>query len=404
MNKTDFENDNLSINDIIYLFVDGEANDTEKTTLFNAISGNSSLQNELQDAIKMNKSAKSFSGIAAPPAFLTAGIMSAAGITTGAAVTGLSGGMTSGFWSGIASSSIFKVVASAILGAVAMLGIVKLLERNDYPINVSKNVFSESKVTDNLPLNKNSQSINIEKDTVVKYIYINRQITQDSHMKSSNGDLSVFGKVNVNENEKIKSDINYSEIPENMIQFDAGGKLSKTNKIENMYYDNQLKDFDTDKGLISIELSGLQKLALFPEREEFNLQETMNNTSGTAFLNLSQNHSIGLSIGRETFPIWVADDSGELGARNSITWYGISYRYDFGKISEFIPLSPYLQLTGAATQNGPFTKAAFGLGWQPDSRVIFYIGYEYSLLIQRYQGNNEYNSKTGLIYSVNVNF
>ena len=69
MNKTDFENDNLSINDIIYLFVDGEANDTEKTTLFNAISGNSSLQNELQDAIKMNKSAKSFSGIAAPPAF-----------------------------------------------------------------------------------------------------------------------------------------------------------------------------------------------------------------------------------------------------------------------------------------------------------------------------------------------
>ncbi|MDT3738420.1 MAG: hypothetical protein RO257_02835 [Candidatus Kapabacteria bacterium] len=404
MNKSDFENDNLSINDIIYLFVDGEANDTEKTTLFNAIAGNTSLQNELQDAIKMNKSAKAFSGISAPPAILTARIMSAAGITTGAAVTGLSGGMTTGFWSGIAGSSIFKVVASAILGAVVMLGIIKLMERNDYPVNVNKNNFSESKVTDNLPLNKNTQSINIAKDTVVKYIYINRQIIQDTDLAIKNQDLSESGRININENDKIKPVINNSEIPEYMIQFDADSELSKTNSIDNMYYDNQLKDFDTDKGLFSIELSGLQKLALFPEREEFNLQETMNNTSGTVFLNLNQNHSIGLSIGRETFPIWVADENGELGARNSITWYGISYRYDFGNISEFIPLSPYLQLTGAATQNGPFTKAAFGLGWQPDSRVTFYIGYEYSMMIQRYQGHNEYNSKTGLIYSVNVNF
>lgn len=402
MNKINFDENNMSINDIIYLFVDGEATDTEKHTLFKALSEDVSLQNELQDALLLKKTAPFATDYIEPPAVLTGNIMKSIGFATavGTATTLATGGMK-GFWgSTLISGSIIKTITTGLVGALLAFSVMYFLpdEKNDTDDIV------KSKVTDNLPLNKITQNINIAKDTVVKYIYINRKISQDTDLTKLNRELSEPGKININENDKIKPDINYSEIPVNMIQFDAGSELLKPEIIENNGYDNRLNDIDDGKGLISIELSGLQKLALFPEREEFNLQETMNNTSCTAFLNLNKNHSIGLSIGRETFPIWVANDKGELGARNSITWYGINYRYDFGNVSEFIPLSPYMQLTGAATQYGPFTKGAIGLGWMPDSRVTFYIGYEYSMMIQRYQGNNEYNSKTGLIYSVNVNF
>ena len=402
MNKINFDENNMSINDIIYLFVDGEATDTEKHTLFKALSEDTSLQNELQDALLLKKTAPFATDYIEPPAVLTGNIMKSIGFATavGTATTLATGGMK-GFWgSTLISGSIIKTITTGLVGALLAFSVMYFLpdRKNDTDAIV------KSKATDNLPLNKNTQNINIAKDTVVKYIYINRQITQDTDLTKLNSEISEPGKITINENDKIKPDINYSEIPVNMIQFDAGSELLKPDIIENNGYDSRSNDFDSDKGLISIELSGLQKLALFPEREEFNLQETMNNTSFTAFLNLNKNHSIGLSIGRETFPIWVANDKGELGARNSITWYGINYRYDFGNVSEFIPLSPYMQLTGAATQYGPFTKGAIGLGWMPDSRVTFYIGYEYSMMIQRYQGNNEYNSKTGLIYSVNVNF
>ncbi|GAB1370815.1 hypothetical protein MASR1M45_08770 [Candidatus Kapaibacterium sp.] len=155
---------------------------------------------------------------------------------------------------------------------------------------------------------------------------------------------------------------------------------------------------------LSLELSGLYTLGLYPVRDEFNINEKLNNLQASIYYDITNTGKLGISFGKETFPIWVKDDNGELSARNSVTWYGLSFRQLFDTYISRFGIFPYVQVTTAATVNGPFVKSSAGLGWMPDQRVTFYFGLDYSALLQRYNNNYELNRKSGFIYNVNINF
>lgn len=66
--------------ELIYLFIDGEASDTQKETLFSALSSNSDLQQEFQEALELNKSLSSDKTNLVPSERLRNSVFAAIGI------------------------------------------------------------------------------------------------------------------------------------------------------------------------------------------------------------------------------------------------------------------------------------------------------------------------------------
>ena len=84
--------------ELIYLFVDGEADDLQKAQLFGALSNNSELQAELADAIRIDAAARDKTTDSALPAAVTAALFERAGVAAvGTMSTGL-GGSVAGGW------------------------------------------------------------------------------------------------------------------------------------------------------------------------------------------------------------------------------------------------------------------------------------------------------------------
>ncbi|MBL7998649.1 MAG: hypothetical protein JNL32_08445 [Candidatus Kapabacteria bacterium] len=73
--------DNFSPSDIIYLYLDGEADSVQQATLFAALATDADLQQEFNEALEMRKTFENERMTAEAPAYLTASVMSSAGIT-----------------------------------------------------------------------------------------------------------------------------------------------------------------------------------------------------------------------------------------------------------------------------------------------------------------------------------
>ena len=112
---------------------------------------------------------------------------------------------------------------------------------------------------------------------------------------------------------------------------------------------------------------------------------------------------IGLAAGTETFPHYTVNADTSLSQKWNIVWAGISYAitaYDFS-IGPFVPSASVL-VGGAGT--GPLGKATVGLSWQPDDRVSFTGGMEYTGLLYHYGSAWRMGGKLGATYSVAVRF
>ena len=80
MNGAEQNNQQTTPSDLVYLFVDGEATDLERTMLFAALAEDTELQGELADAIRVNSAARQESLETLPPPAVTANLFRRAGV------------------------------------------------------------------------------------------------------------------------------------------------------------------------------------------------------------------------------------------------------------------------------------------------------------------------------------
>lgn len=80
MNGAEQKNQQTTPSDLVYLFVDGEATDLERTMLFAALAEDVELQGELGDAIRVNSAARQESLETLPPPAVTANLFRRAGV------------------------------------------------------------------------------------------------------------------------------------------------------------------------------------------------------------------------------------------------------------------------------------------------------------------------------------
>lgn len=397
-------NNNFSLNDLIYLYLDGEANDVEKSALFKGLANDISLQNEFQDALMLKNHSFTSKDLIAPPLLVTNNLMNTLGVSASAAV-GTAALVSGGKWLSFLNSTFSKVLLSGLVGFLLATSYFMLNDSN-FDDNLNKTEIQNSDrgdfISENL-LNSNFKSI--IRDTVYLTNYINYD--KSSSIDKSILDLSTDSSSMINLDEF--PDFNFKKIDESGINeyevsFNRVAQEFSAIPIKNVNSDLFNFDIGNELNKLSLELSGLYTLGLYPVRDEFNINEKLNNLQASIYYDITNTGKLGISFGKETFPIWVKDDNGELSARNSVTWYGLSFRQLFDTYISRFGIFPYVQVTTAATVNGPFVKSSAGLGWMPDQRVTFYFGLDYSALLQRYNNNYELNRKSGFIYNVNINF
>jgi hypothetical protein len=73
--------------ELIYLVIDGEASDAERTAFYSALANSTELQNEFQTAMKMNRAAESFPKKTAVPVSVSENLFSKAGLVYSPAAT-----------------------------------------------------------------------------------------------------------------------------------------------------------------------------------------------------------------------------------------------------------------------------------------------------------------------------
>ena len=126
MNSLDNINEltNLDPLDLAFLFLDGEANETEKRILFEELSKDETLQKDFQEAIEMKYAGIQEAKDLTPPIGLTNAIYGTLGVGAAHTIGNLSQNYGGNYFSGLVNSAstfvspIYMFITSFILGGL----------------------------------------------------------------------------------------------------------------------------------------------------------------------------------------------------------------------------------------------------------------------------------------------
>lgn len=126
-----------------------------------------------------------------------------------------------------------------------------------------------------------------------------------------------------------------------------------------------------------------------------------------ALYQLNRNHSVGIEIGNESFPmVFEGDRNGQLVRYEqypTTAWAGLTYRYtgsNFGATS----FAPYGQFMVGGSKFGPIGRMSGGVQYTPVGPLSFVFGVETSALAYTFQNNWYLSPKVGLTYGLAVRF
>ncbi|HET7152259.1 MAG TPA: hypothetical protein VFJ29_00705, partial [Candidatus Kapabacteria bacterium] len=109
------EQNNFTPSELIYLFLDGEADNVQRTVLFTAMASDSNLQEEFHDATRIRAAAQKQALAIVPSALLTQQVFAKAGFGTAASVK------TAGFVSSSGGAGTIATLIGSFKGVVAPL-------------------------------------------------------------------------------------------------------------------------------------------------------------------------------------------------------------------------------------------------------------------------------------------
>ncbi len=149
---------------------------------------------------------------------------------------------------------------------------------------------------------------------------------------------------------------------------------------------------------------GIIGLRLFPWREMGTASDVLDNTVIGATWMISDEHSAGVEVGREVLPMFVLGSDGRLHETQSLMWGGVAYRYSPEVIQLSDGLRPYVSGFAGGSVSGPLLKSSVGLLWKPDTHIQFTLGAEGTFLMYRYQQQWYGTQKLGVSYGVTIAF
>lgn len=347
--------------DLIYLFVDGEANDVQKSTLFAALANDTDLQTEFADALRINAATKNERGAVIPPPHVTTGLLQKAGLGAGAvASAGTASGVATVSTASTAGLSMIlrKVgtpILTAFLGAAIALLLVpsttNLVQQENGRISENRTLSeqiaapSSSAVQGSITLpgevtTKNSTATaaqprnriersqrhagtssarfasavidtvqtqgeeawnNVAQDQSIEFAAETIR-TQSATDAESIAAKRMEARLMMTPESTPQTALSVSELQNNKDGHDPEALVGRTGLAE-----PEPMTFNPSTRRFSVQLRGIADLELFPIRSlNDGSAPAFGNVAVGVFYNLSRNHSIGVEAGREYHPLYVS--------------------------------------------------------------------------------------------------
>lgn len=418
----------MSGSDLLYLFLDGEADAAEKETLFKAMASDHDLQAEFEDAIAMRNAIHQERANTTVPSTLTADLFTKAGFAVPTAVAGYATAhafteSAAGTWAAkILSSTLLPWITAGITAVGALLlwnNAAQHHSQKTTEITSSAQTKQQSETDQSLLrrielLERDKEVFHTQMDNkaiaatpnnvYIPYIPKGYTLIPEQDIQTLQKQLAAL--TSATENLTAAQDKNsiatLPDITTISTNFEQTPSFVSNDMPHVTMKQESLPLFEDKNDKFTFNLRAINGLQLFPNRFASAPDILFNNVALTALYEIDNNHAFGLDLGQETFPIFDVQSASTLEQRYSLVWGGISYRYRMNPIQSLFDIQPYAQIVAGGTKYGPISRGLIGLSWQPHNRFSLSFGFEASAMMYNYQNKWFGAQKLGLSYGVNI--
>ena len=403
-----------SPSDLIYLFIDGEADPLQQELLFTSLAGSSELREEFRQAMDIRKSFEKDRKNLVPSAALASSVFSKVGFTTAAASAAVA--TTEAIKTSFGSRAILMLKnslapllftgASALITSLIFVNSVKppVSKTNSLPVQSSANAVP-------VVVSRQEQSAEPQIREVVRTVTVVKEVPVmvTKEVAADNESAKITPVANEDNNHVI---LMSRSNPNMLIAGDFDSRIKQADLLQPMPMPSPA-DWSNSGRQFSIEARGISGLGYYPYRVIDPVPATqLSNLGFTLNYQLADNHSLGISFGKESFQMYSvsqvidADKISRLvfSKEPNLIWGGLTYRYTLDKEYALNSIRPFSESFLGATMFGPMMKQMLGLSFNPTGLYSFAIGLEGTGLGYQTRNSFKLTGKLGLVYSMGIHF
>ena len=440
--------------DLIHLFIDGEATETERNTLFGALKDSPELQEEFASAMELKKAFAADIMQLQPPSYLQSQIAERAGLIVAASasvatapvvVNSLSTSISSALSTvaPIATTAVSKgIIALAIgtsLGILSTIGVIKLTS-NDSPKvitpAVSQNVSrpmvtapslilpntpmiqsapegtyrsNRTNTTTNthrsvaplVPLTIAKATLNEKSNGISKEVKDNSAVNKTPEVIANNSQVKNNSQVSENANKSLDILAAITPIEARTPVFKAIGDNRSDRRPLNE--EDMIDLGTTGTGRLSLRFTGIAASKLFQGSSNTTLP-IWNNIGIAGKYDFASVFAGAVEIGQETFPIYLANGKGGFDNYQSMKWIGVSGTVTGIYVNWPMDIHPEVRLLGGISNVGPIAKISGGIILPVTARISFSTDVEETMLFIQSNGAYLTGNKLALTGALTFHF
>jgi hypothetical protein len=406
--------------DLIHLFIDGEATDTERNTLFGALKDSPELQEEFSSAMRLKQAFSADIMQLQPPTYLQSQIAERAGILVAASATAANAPVISSALSnavsnvapvatGILSKGVVTLLIGASVGILSTIGIIKLTSNDaktsgapqamEQAFRPSAQASNQIKLTPSAPIEtakgefkteqKISSGVKVEKTKET----LNNATTQETPIIEKNSPVT--------QTEKESPAFSFiSPIEPTTPRVNNMGE-SRNNIMSPL---NAWDLGPTGTGRLSLRLTGIMGSKLYQGMDmTFSTAKSLDFEIAAKY-DFDPSNAIGVEVGHEAFPLYLSNDKGGYDQQRSLLWYGASWTYSAVYLDLPLGIHPELRGVAAWSNAGPIVKASLGLALPITPRVSLSLDGEETMLFIKSNGVNITGNKAAITGALTFHF
>ena len=419
--------------DLIYLFLDGEADGMSQNLLFTELAKSSELQQEFQQALEIRGSLQKDKKNLTPPAVLSAAIFTQAGFggagfmtqPTAAAPQSVIQPLTAKFTALMSKMAIplayagSGAVVTAILLYKTFSGSADITKYNSNKAKSSKD--QAEKVITKIPEVSTGKSLDkVRIKTVTVYrdvpVYINKEeektsnnIAQETTQTNIDSTITMHSAGDTGGQKlpfAVSLTLTKPELPSaSEFRINRGTPFNEFNPMKPVVLRRDISGTDVN---MVLEIRGISGLGYYPYRSiDPEPQTGVNNLSLAISYEPSRNHSLGLAIGKESLQMYTVKESGSeitFEKEPRLIWGGVCYKYKMDGVESLYGISPYVGGTLGWAAYGAIVKGDIGLYYYPSGIFSFALGLEGSSLAYQTRSTIKTTQKLGFVYNMGIHF
>ncbi len=420
-----------AIEDLIYLFLDGEASETETNVLFSALAENKDIQKEFQEAIALQTSVNNVRNTIQPPLGLSTSVFAAIDITDPTAISVVQKGIISSVMQTVSTKAL-PIIGALITGSAITYGIM------EYNHTISEKTHLANSPDNGYTIKNKIEPANSNNKDIISLLS-DKSADNNNSVHNNNSEQRVDSKgaehsykkiqehnytlQNTSTNETITEESSGNTSQDNHIDatsIDITSVLLKDNDIAVGFSDNNEiahsnrrveeiitpKEFSVIPSRIWIKsLGGLHQNS----KTEGSYKGKADNINVTVLWDVGKSFYLGFEAGNEFLPTYVIVDKQEQSRfirDENVVWAAATLWLDIDKKIEYIHseyVNYFASVSIGASDAGPLGKAQFGMSFTPIND--FHIGSSVDATMLALSGKGGWQStyRTGISLLLGIN-